>query len=72
MTSRIASLKQLQWDRIHHSARMALDPAMPLPYRDASLPDIMRTALRTKLALDMETPYLFPDEIIAFTRTVLH
>ena len=70
MTSHIAALKQLQWDRIHHSARIALDPAIPLPYRDAGLSDITRSALRTKLALDLETPYLFPDELIAFTRTV--
>ena len=70
MTSRISSLKQLQWNRVHHGARIMPDPAMPLPYRDAALPDITRTALRTKLALDLETPYLFPDELIAFTRTV--
>jgi len=70
MTNRISALKQLQWDRAHHSARITPDPDMPLPYRSAALPDVTRTALRTKLALDMETPYLFPDEIIAFTRTV--
>jgi len=70
MTGRIAALKQLQWDRVHHSARIALDPAMPLSYRDAALPDITRTSLRTEQALNMETPYLFEGEIIAFTRTV--
>jgi len=70
LTSLIASLKQLQWARVHHGARIKLDPAMPLPYRDASVPDVMRTALRTKMALDMEEPYLFPGERIAFTRTV--
>jgi len=70
MTARIETLKQLQWNRTHHSARRALTPDMPLPYRDASLSDTMRCALRTKLALALETPYLFPGEIIAFTRTV--
>jgi len=29
-----------------------------------------RSALRLKTALEAETPYLFPDELIAFTRTV--
>ena len=70
MTARIQALKQLQWDRVHHAARRALPDDMPLPYRDATLSDIARCALRTKLALELETPYLFPGEIIAFTRTV--
>ena len=70
MTERISRLKQLQWDHVHHNARIALDPAMPLAYRDASKSDVMRTALRMQQALSMETPYLFPDELIAFTRTV--
>ncbi len=70
MTARIQALKQLQWDRVHHAARRALSGDMPLPYRDASLSDITRCALRTKLALELETPYLFPGELIAFTRTV--
>ena len=70
MTARIESLKQLQWDRAHHAARRVLPADMALPYRDAALSDVMRCALRTKMALDMETPYLFPGELIAFTRTV--
>ena len=70
MTARIQALKQLQWDRVHHAARRALPDDMSLPYRDAQLSDITRCALRTKLALELETPYLFPGEIIAFTRTV--
>lgn len=70
MTDRIKTLKQLQWDRIHHSARCTLNPDMPLSYRDASQSDVMRCALRTRMALELETPYLFPGEIIAFTRTV--
>ena len=70
MTARIETLKQLQWDRVHHGARITLSGDMALPYRNTSLSDAMRCALRTKLALDLETPYFFPDELIAFTRTV--
>ena len=70
MTNRIETLKQLQWDRVHHAARRTLPADMPLPYRSAALSDTMRCALRTRLALNMETPYLIPGEIIAFTRTV--
>ena len=70
MTERIAALKQYQWERRHHAARISLPEELPLPYRDASLSDVTRTSLRLKTALEMETPYLFPGEIIAFTRTV--
>ena len=70
MTERIAALKQFQWDRKHHAARIRLNADLPLPYRSAGLSDVERTTLRLKTALEMETPYLFPDEIIAFTRTV--
>ena len=70
MTGRIEFLKQLQWEKKHHAARIALPEKMELPYRDEALPDVMRSALRLKLALDMEKPYLFEDELIAFTRTV--
>ncbi len=70
MTLRLESLKSLQWQRIHHSARIPLPGNLALPYRDASLSDVRRTAMRLSLALDMETPYLFPHELIAFTRTV--
>ena len=70
MTGRIEFLKRLQWEKKHHAARIALPEEMELPYRDEALPDVMRSALRLKLALDMEKPYLFEDELIAFTRTV--
>ena len=70
MTERITSLKQLQWDRKHHAARIALPADLPLPYRNQDLSDVTRTSLRLKMALEMETPYLFPGELIAFTRTV--
>ena len=70
MTNRLKTLKQQQWDRMHHAARITLPGDMALPYRNAALSDVMRCAMRTKLALDMETPYLLPGEIIAFTRTV--
>ncbi len=70
MTERISSLKQFQWDRRHHAARISLPADLKLPYRNHELSDVTRTSLRLKQALDMETPYLFPDELIAFTRTV--
>ncbi|MBE5782682.1 MAG: pyruvate formate-lyase [Clostridiales bacterium] len=70
MTDRIRAMKDFQWERKHHAARIQLDRNMKLPYRDANLPDYTRTALRLKLALDMESPFLFPNELIAFTRTV--
>ncbi|MBR4038473.1 MAG: pyruvate formate-lyase [Clostridia bacterium] len=70
MTARIHALRQMQWDRRHHAARRSIPGDMPLPYRDASLSDVTRSALRLKLALDLETPYLFEDELIAFTRTL--
>ena len=69
MTPRLERIKQLQWNRAHHSARAALPLDLPLPYRDPSLCDTARTALRMKTALSLETPYLFPEELIAFTRT---
>ena len=70
MTGRIAALKQFQWEKKHHAARRAAGDACMQAYRDESVSDVMRCALRTKAALDMETPYLFEDELIAFTRTV--
>ena len=70
MTERILSLKQFQWERRHHAARKALSGNLVLPYRSPELSDVTRTSLRLKMALEMETPYLFPGEIIAFTRTV--
>ncbi len=68
MTDRIQRLKAHQWEKRHHAARIA--PPDNATCRDKAYPDFMRTALRLKTALDRETPYLFPDEIIAFTRTV--
>ena len=70
MTERIRALMHFQWERLHHAARIALPEDLELTYRDRSLPDTLRTALRLKQALEMETPYLFDNEIIAFTRTV--
>lgn len=70
MTERIASLKQFQWERRHHAARRAVPDEAQLCYRNPALSDVTRTALRLKTALELETPYLFPGEIIAFTRTV--
>lgn len=70
MTERIRKLKDYQWEHLHHTARIKLDEDLPLQYRDRSLTDTMRTALRLKQALAMEKPFLFADELIAFTRTV--
>ena len=70
MTERIAALKQFQWARRHHAARRAPVGDEALPYRDPALADTTRTALRLRMALELETPYLFPGELIAFTRTV--
>lgn len=70
MTNRIAALKAYQWERRHHQARRAPVEDSALPYRDPALTDVSRTALRLKTALELETPYLFPQELIAFTRTV--
>lgn len=70
MTDRIVALKDYQWEKKHHAARRALPAALPAPYRDAALSHPMRTALRLKTALEHETPFLFPGEIIAFTRTL--
>ena len=70
MTNRIETLKSEQWNHVHHAARRPLPQDLALPYRNASLSDAARTALRLKTALDMESPYLFPEELIAFTRTV--
>ena len=59
-----------QWEKLHHAARTDLPEDLELTYRDPSMSDITRTSLRLKQALEMETPYLFEDELIAFTRTV--
>ena len=70
MTDRIERIKAYQWERRHHAARKALPEDLPLAYRDKGLSDIMRTALRLQTALRLEDPFFFPDELIAFTRTV--
>ena len=70
VTNRIAALKEAQWARRHHQARCAPVEENALSYRDPALTDVQRTALRLKTALELETPYLFPQEMIAFTRTV--
>ncbi len=70
MNERIRRQKEYMWEKQHHAARITLPENMELPYREPSLPDYARTALRLKTALDMETPFFFPDELIAFTRTV--
>ena len=70
MTERISRLKHFQWERMHHAARIKLPADLKLTYRDRGLTDVTRTSLRLKQALEMETPYIFDDELIAFTRTV--
>ena len=70
MTQRIQAMLHFQWERMHHAARIALPENLSLSYRDPALSDAMRTALRMKQALEMETPFLFENELIAFTRTV--
>ena len=70
MTGKIDVLKQFQWEKKHHAYRQPFEAGSEIAWRNASLSDSMRTALRLKCALDAETPVLLPDEIIAFTRTV--
>ncbi|MBQ4073992.1 MAG: pyruvate formate-lyase [Clostridia bacterium] len=70
MTERIAQLKQYQWDRNHHAFRKEVPAGIENTYRKESLSDFQRTALRLKTALDLEMPVIFPNEIIAFTRTL--
>ena len=70
MTDRIQTLKDAQWNGLHHAARIALPEDLPMPWRNSRWSDTTRTALRLRQALEMETPFLFPEELIAFTRTV--
>ena len=70
MTQAILALKQYQWEKRHHLARRSLPQGAASPYRDPALSPAQRTAARLSAALEMETPFLFPGEIIAFTRTV--
>lgn len=70
MTDRIQAMRQFQWEHKHHTARTFLPEDLHLRYRDNALPDYARTALRLEQALETEEPYFFPQELIAFTRTV--
>ena len=70
MTERIQALMHFQWERLHHAARIHLPEDLDLTYRDRSLTDAARTSLRLEQSLEMETPYFFENELIAFTRTV--
>lgn len=68
MTERILQLRTWQFNRQHHALRK--EDAITIDcYRDKSLPDHMRTALRLKTALEAETPVFAPGEIFACTRT---
>ena len=67
MTERIKEIKEYQWEKRHHKARQPLPET--LCFRDPGLIDTLRSALRTKQALDAEQPFLFTGEYIAFTRT---
>ena len=69
MTERIQALKHFQWERMHHAARIQLPEDLKLTYRDKLDSDVLRTAKRLEQALQMETPYIFDNELIAFTRT---
>ena len=70
MTERIQHLKACQWERKHCAQRISLPDGIEAPYRKPGLTDVMRTALRFEAALSLEKPFLFPEEMIAFTRTV--
>ena len=70
MTERLKALMRAQWERRHHAARRTLEADLPLTYRDRNCSDAMRSALRLRQALAMETPWFFEGELIAFTRTV--
>ena len=70
MNETIAELKRLQWEGCYRAARIAVPQNAENAYRKPEYADYQRTAARLRAALDLETPYLFPGEIIAFTRTV--
>ena len=70
MTERIQALMHFQWERLHHAARIQLPEGMALTFRDPSVSEAARTSLRLKQSLELETPYIFENELIAFTRTV--
>ena len=70
MTERIEALKRFQWEQRHHAARRQLPDDLPMAWRDKAISDTMRSAMRLCQSLEMETPYLFDGELIAFTRTI--
>lgn len=70
MTAAIESIRTAQWERKHHSYRIPLPANIESAYQLDNMPDYARTAKRLSIALSLETPVLFDDEIIAFTRTV--
>ena len=70
MTERILHLKTLQWEKAHHGARTAVPEGAEQAYRRKEMADFTRTSVRLETALRLEKPWLFPGELIAFTRTV--
>ncbi len=70
MTDRIEAIKDFQWQKKHHAYRQTVPDGAECTWRDLSLTDAMRTALRLQSALAAEKPVLLPQELIAFTRTV--
>ncbi|MDO4740058.1 MAG: pyruvate formate lyase family protein [Eubacteriales bacterium] len=68
MTQRIARLKEIIIGKEHHSLR-AQSTCEIAPYRDPSLPDHRRAAVRTVMQLSLETPALLEGERIALLRT---
>lgn len=72
MTDRIKALKQ--WfilDKAHHASRQPpLDEqSLAREFAQKQTPDVWRAALRHQAMLENETPVIFPDERIVFTRT---
>lgn len=70
MTGQVMQLKQAQWDRVHFAARRNVPEGIEAAYRCHAMKDDTRTAVRLRTALEAETPYLFDNELLAFTRTV--
>lgn len=70
MTENIRMLKEYQWARTHHAVRRPLPAGIEMAYRKADMTDVERTAIRLETALANEIPFIAPDEIIAFTRTL--
>ena len=70
MNERIRNLKDAMRAGMHHGARIRVPEGAEAAYRDPSLADYSRTALRLKTALALEKPWFFPGEMIALTRTV--